>query len=139
LLHSDTFLIHLGHHSDNDLDLIKQRGAHVVATPAAEMKLGEKTFDAVVARERGISLLLGTDGPAYDASEDIFVELKMLSLLSAMKYGPGYVSPGEILMMATSRAADAVLPASSFPGAGVAADLVLIDAHDIGVLPIVRE
>jgi 5-methylthioadenosine/S-adenosylhomocysteine deaminase len=139
LLHSQTFLVHLGEHSDHDLDLIRERGAHVVATPAAEMKLGERTFDAVVARDRGISLLLGTDGPAYDASEDIFFEMKMLSLSMSAKYGPGRLSPREILEMTTFRAAEAVAARSLCPSVGAAADFVLVDAHDIGVLPIVSE
>jgi 5-methylthioadenosine/S-adenosylhomocysteine deaminase len=139
LLHSQTFLVHLGEHSDHDLDLIRERGAHVIATPAAEMNLGERTFDAVMARDQGISFLLGTDGPAYDASEDIFLEMKILSLLMSAKHGPGRLSPGEILEMTTSRAATAVSARSSFPAAGAAADFVLIDAHDIGVVPIVTE
>lgn len=139
LLHSQTFLVHLGEHSDHDLSLIHKRGAHVVATPAAEMKLGERTFDAIVAQQRGISLLLGTDGPAYNTSEDIFTDMRMLSLLTSMRYGPGRLAAGEIIQMATSRAASAVGAGSAFPRAGATADFVLVDARDIGMLPVVRE
>jgi 5-methylthioadenosine/S-adenosylhomocysteine deaminase len=65
-----------------ELALIAERGATVVTSPAANMKLGVGGAfpyrDAVAA---GIPIGLGTDGVASNSSLDMFEEVKLLSLL----------------------------------------------------------
>lgn len=138
LLHDQTFLVHMGYSSGADLELIAARGAHVVTTPASEMRLGENMFDPVEAERRGISLLIGTDGPAYHPCEDLFADLKVLSLRSSLTHGPGRLRPGQILAMATWKAARSVGRPHAFPRAGAVADVVLLNGRDLGLFPLVR-
>jgi cytosine/adenosine deaminase-related metal-dependent hydrolase len=138
LLHEQTFLVHMGHWSALDLDLIAARRAHIVITPSAEMKLGEKTCDPLEASARDISVLIGTDGPAYHNGEDLFADLKLVSLLASAKHGPGRLRPEQILAMATWKAADAVGQPRTFPEIGAVADLTLLDTRSLGLLLLVR-
>ncbi len=64
-----------------ELELIAERGATVVANPAANMKLavgGVLPYPA--ARRTGVRVGLGTDGPGSNDSLDLFSELKLFAL-----------------------------------------------------------
>ncbi|HZF12256.1 MAG TPA: amidohydrolase family protein [Thermoanaerobaculia bacterium] len=139
LLHERTFLVHLCAHSDSDLELAAARGACVVATPTAEMKLGERTLDPERAARFGLKLLLGTDGPAYQNSNDLFTDLKQMALLWAREHGPGAVRVEELLAAVTWRAAEALGRRGGRLRAGEPADLTLLAAGTLSLEPLVSE
>jgi 5-methylthioadenosine/S-adenosylhomocysteine deaminase len=139
LLHNQTFLVHLCAHSDADLELAAARGAWVVVTPTAEMKLGERTLDPGRAARFGLKLLLGTDGPAYQNSNDLFADLKLLALLWAREQGPEVVRIEELLAAVTWRAAEAFGRRGGRLRAGEPADIALLAASTLSLEPLVRE
>jgi 5-methylthioadenosine/S-adenosylhomocysteine deaminase len=139
LLHEQTFLIHLCAHSDSDLALAASRGAWVVVTPSAEMKLGERTLDPEKAGRFGLRLLLGTDGPAYQNSNDLFCDLKLLALIWAREQGPERVRVSDLLAMATWRAAGALGRRAGRLRSGEVADITLLSGRSISLQPLVRE
>jgi 5-methylthioadenosine/S-adenosylhomocysteine deaminase len=139
LLHERTFLVHLCAHSDSDLALAAARGAWVVVTPTAEMKLGERPLDPGRAARFGLKLLLGTDGPAYQNSNDLFSDLKLMALLWAREHGPEAVRVGELLATVTWRAAEALGRRGGRIRPGEAADLILLSAGSLSLEPLVRE
>lgn len=139
LLHEQTFLVHLCAHSDADLELAASRGAWVVVTPTAEMKLGERTLDPGHASRFGLKLLLGTDGPAYQNSNDLFADLKLLALLWAREHGPGAVRIEELLAAVTWRAAEAFGRRGGRLLAGEPADVILLAASTLSLEPLVRK
>jgi 5-methylthioadenosine/S-adenosylhomocysteine deaminase len=64
-----------------ELELIAERGCTVVANPVANMKLavgGVLPYPA--AREAGVAVGLGTDGPGSNDSLDLFSDLKIFAL-----------------------------------------------------------
>ena len=139
LLHDQTFLVHLCEHSESDLERVAARGAWVVATPVAEMKLGERPLDPGTAARHGVKLLLGTDGPAYHNSNDLFGDLKVMALLWAREHGAQAVDAGELLSLATWRAAMAVGRPGGRIRPGEPADLVLLAADTLSLQPLVQE
>jgi 5-methylthioadenosine/S-adenosylhomocysteine deaminase len=139
LLHEQTFLVHLCAHSRSDLELVAARGANVIVTPAAEMKLGEASIDPGYAAAAGIRWLIGTDGPAYQNANDLFGDIKLLALLWARSQGPAAVDVGELLAAATWRAAEAL----GLPPGRIAVDapahLTLLAADSLALQPLVRD
>ncbi len=67
LLGPDTILAHGVWLDDAELDLIAERGATVVTNPVANLKLAVGgPFPYRAARERGVAMGLGTDGPGIE-------------------------------------------------------------------------
>lgn len=79
-----------------ELELIAERGCTVVANPVANMKLavgGVLPYPA--AREAGVSVGLGTDGPGSNDSLDLFSDLKTFALSQRHASGDPTVLPAE--------------------------------------------
>jgi 5-methylthioadenosine/S-adenosylhomocysteine deaminase len=79
-----------------ELELIAERGCTVVANPVANMKLavgGVLPYPA--AREAGVAVGLGTDGPGSNDSLDLFSDLKVFALSQRHAGGDATVLPAE--------------------------------------------
>jgi 5-methylthioadenosine/S-adenosylhomocysteine deaminase len=79
-----------------ELELIGERGCTVVANPVANMKLavgGVLPYPA--AREAGVAVGLGTDGPGSNDSLDLFSDLKTFALAQRHASGDPTVLPAE--------------------------------------------
>lgn len=139
LLDHQMFLVHLCEHSNSDLDLIASRGAHVVITPTAEMKLGEKTLDFQSAMSHGIRPLIGTDGPAYNNSNSLWGDMKLLALLWAQLHGPASVKIEQILAAATCHAAMATCRQGGVLAPGYLADITFLNRNSLALQPLVKE
>ena len=103
------------------------------------MKLGERTLDPDRAARFGLKFLLGTDGPAYQNSNDLFSDLKLMALLWAREHGPGAVRVEELLAAVTWRAAEALGRQGGRIRIGEPADLTLLGAGTLSLEPLVRE
>jgi 5-methylthioadenosine/S-adenosylhomocysteine deaminase len=114
---------------EHELDLIAERGATLVVNPCANMKLAVRgVFPYPGARERGIELGLGTDGPGSNNSLDLFQEMKFFSLMQKHDFGDPAVAPaGEVWEIATG-ARSPLLPGSGHLEPGVPADFLLLRA-----------
>jgi 5-methylthioadenosine/S-adenosylhomocysteine deaminase len=78
----------------DELELIARRGCTVVANPVANMKLavgGILPYPA--AREAGVAVGLGTDGPGSNDSLDLFSDLKTFALSQRHTSGDPTVLP----------------------------------------------
>ena len=103
LLGPNTILAH-GVWLDNDeLDLIAERGATVVTNPVANLKLAVGgVFPYPAARERGVEMGIGTDGPGSNNSLDLFSDLKTFALLQKnAAFDAAAVDAGETLRLGT--------------------------------------
>jgi 5-methylthioadenosine/S-adenosylhomocysteine deaminase len=66
----------------SELELIGERGATVVTNPVANLKLAVGgVFPYPVARDAGVAVGLGTDGPGSNNSLDLLADLKTFALL----------------------------------------------------------
>jgi 5-methylthioadenosine/S-adenosylhomocysteine deaminase len=90
-----------------ELELIAERGCTVVANPVANMKLavgGVLPYPA--AREAGVAVGLGTDGPGSNDSLDLFSDLKTFALSQRHAADDATILPaGEAWRIATGVAA----------------------------------
>lgn len=129
LLGPKTVLAHGVWLDDDELSLIADRGATIVTTPVANEKLAVgRTFPLPDAREAGIPLGLGTDGPASNDSLDPLSDLKVLALAQRNVTGDAAVlDSGDAWRMATGQASP-LLGAAPPLDVGSPADFILLDA-----------
>lgn len=119
----------------DELALIAERGATVVANPAANMKLavgGVLPYPA--ARAAGVSVGLGTDGAGSNDSLDLLADLKLFALTQKHAAGdPTAIDAAEAWAVATG--ARAPLLGATPLEVGAAADFLLLraDAPELGI------
>ena len=79
---------------DAELELIAERGATVVANPAANMKLAVGgLFPYPRGAGAGVSIGLGTDGVSSNSNLDMFEEVKLLALSQKLASGDSSTLP----------------------------------------------
>ncbi|MGN6275011.1 MAG: amidohydrolase [Solirubrobacterales bacterium] len=119
----------------DELALIAERGATVVANPAANMKLavgGVLPYPA--ARAAGVSVGLGTDGAGSNDSRDLLADLKLFALTQQHAAGdPAAIDAAEAWAVATG--ARAPLLGATPLAVGAPADFLLLppDAPELGI------
>jgi 5-methylthioadenosine/S-adenosylhomocysteine deaminase len=115
---------------DAELDLIAERGATVVANPAANMKLavgGVLPYPA--ASRAGVALGLGTDGVSSNSNLDSFEEVKLFALSQKHASGDPAVLPATEAL-AIARGLRSPLMGGTPIEAGQPADFLLLRASD---------
>lgn len=82
LLGERTLLAHGVWLDDSELELIAERGSTIVTNPVANLKLAVGgVFPYPRARDAGVAIGLGTDGPGSNNSLDLFADVKTFALV----------------------------------------------------------
>jgi 5-methylthioadenosine/S-adenosylhomocysteine deaminase len=126
LLGPDTVLAHGVWLDESELELIAERGATVVTNPVANLKLAVGgLFPYLAARERGVAVGLGTDGPGSNNSLDLLSDMKVFALLQKNAASdPAAVTAGETLALARGECSQLLRRPALEPGAD--ADFLLL-------------
>ena len=126
LLGPDTILAHGVWLDQSELELIAERGATVVTNPVANLKLAVGgLFPYRDARDAGVAMGLGTDGPGSNNSLDLMDDMKVFALLQKNAAGdPAAVTAGETLALARGDRSPLLSRPALEPGAD--ADFLLI-------------
>ena len=126
LLGPNTVLAHGVWLDEDELDLIAERGATVVTNPVANLKLAVGgLFPYLAARERGVEMGIGTDGPGSNNSLDLLSDLKTFALLQKnAAFDPAAIDAAETLRLGTGDAS--ALLRSPALREGAPADFLLV-------------
>ncbi len=139
LLSPKLLAAHCVHLSDADVNLMAKHDVKVSYNPISNMKLASGIPRIKDLLDAGITVGLGTDGPASNNSLDMFETMKVAALLQKVKYGDPRVMPAKkIVEMATIDGARA-LGLDSLIGSlevGKRADLILIDVNKPHLTPL---
>ncbi len=124
----DVFYAHGIFFNDAELDVLRERGAHIAHCPSSNMRLGSGVCRVRDMLDRGINVSLAVDGSASNDSSDFLGEMRHALLLQRVVKGSGALNAREVLSMATTAGADAL----GFGGIGKvepgqAADLAVFD------------
>jgi len=128
LLGPGTLLAHGVWLDRDELELIAERGSTVITNPVANQKLGVgRTFPWIEAREAGVPLGLGTDGPGSNDSLDPLTDLKAFALAQRGLTDQGAGPPaGEAFRIATGQASGLLVGPDPL-AVGQPADFALVD------------
>lgn len=129
LLGPRTLLAHGVFLDPDELALIAERGATVATNPVANMKLAVGgVFPLSEAREAGVPLALGTDGPASNNGLDPLADLRTLALIQRHTAGRADAIPAsEAWAIATGQRSELVGGPVSPLTPGAPADFLLLD------------
>lgn len=124
--------------TDEDLDIMKEKGVTVATNPVSNMKLASGVCNVSKVLEKGINLAIGTDSVASNNSLNMIEEMKMMAIGTKVYYkDPTLVMPIDAIRAATVGGALAQRRADS--GAlkvGNKADLIVIDISGPNMYPV---
>lgn len=84
-----------------DIELYAKSGAKIVNTPVCELKIADGLAPIPELVKVGVTVALGTDGAMWNNSNDIFREMKCMSVIHNLRSGVRAFIPEDILDMAT--------------------------------------
>lgn len=129
---------HCIHMTDEDLDLMAEKGIYAVTNPASNMKLASGIARITDMLKKGIKVAIGTDGPASNNCLDMFREMFLVTGLAKLKENnAAALDANEVLKMATVNGAHAMgLMNADVLAEDKFADLIMIDLQQPNMQPI---
>lgn len=129
---------HCVYMTDEDLDIMAQKGICVVTNPASNLKLASGVAPISRMLEKGVHIAIGTDGPASNNCLDMFREMFLVTGLAKVRENDAAaVSADNVLRMATVEGAYAMgLKNADVLAEGKFADLIMLDLHQPNMQPI---
>lgn len=129
---------HCVHMTDNDLDIIKEKGVSVAANIGSNLKLASGIPDIPKMMAKGINVSLGTDGASSNNNLSIFNEMRLAGLLyKGLSMDPLMMNADEVIRLATANGARAV--GTGCLGEikeGNIADIILVDTTSPSIAPV---
>ena len=139
LLHNRLIGSHVVYANDNEIMMLGDAGVKIANTPLCEMKIADGIAPVPAMVRQGLTVGLGTDGPLWNNSNDIFREMKGMSLLHTVNSGIRSLSKTDILDMATAGGAAVFGKENEFGmiKEGMKADIILVETEKPHLQPIV--
>ncbi|MEE9594556.1 MAG: amidohydrolase, partial [Candidatus Hydrothermarchaeales archaeon] len=125
--------------SKKEINIMKKRDVKVAHNPIANMKLASGIARVPEYVEAGITVSLGTDGPASNNNLDMFEDMKMCALIHKVNKGdPSVVPAGQVLEFATINGAKALGLENEIGSleVGKKADMILVDLDAPNLTPL---
>lgn len=123
--------------TDTELDLLQSQQVSIAHNPASNMKLASGIARVHDMNMRGITVGLGTDGPASNNKLDLFADMRLAALLAKVSGDPQALPAFDALRMATIQGARALgiddRVGSLTPGK--IADMIAVDLSDVETQP----
>jgi 5-methylthioadenosine/S-adenosylhomocysteine deaminase len=136
LLEDDDWLAHCVHLDETEVELVSDRESAVAHCPASNMKLASGMAPVQRLRDAGVTVALGTDGPASNNDLDMFDEMRDAAMLGPLQTGDAAaVSADAVVEMATQAGATALGFDCGRIEPGAAADLAVLDLEQAHLTP----
>lgn len=117
--------------TDHELDIIKDKGLHIITCPGSNTKLASGIAPLHKYNQMGLNLAIGTDGPSSNNSLNMFKEMYLATgLQKLLNEDPSVMDAKDVLYMATVGGAKAMnLKDCDILEVGKTADIVMIDMN----------
>ena len=124
--------------SEEDYEVMQKRGLYVVTNPGSNTKLASGIAPISEYLKRGITVAIGTDGPASNNCLDMFREMFLVAGLAKLRAkDASAIDAREVLKMATVNGAKAMhLDDCDVLAPGKKADIIMIDLNQPNMQPI---
>lgn len=129
---------HVVYASLEEIHQLGKTNTKVVNTPLCEMKIQDGTAPIPEMVKENVCVCLGTDGAMWNNSNDIFREMKGMSLLHSLNSGVRSLSKADILDMATRNGAKCFGLEQDYGTieAGKKADFILVETRTPHMQPL---
>ena len=129
---------HMVHVTENDRRIMKENGIAVITSPASNTKLASGIAPLTDYVRDGITVAIGTDGPASNNCLDMFREMFLATGLQKLLMKDASALPArEVLRMATAGGAEVMgLNKCRCLAPGMLADMIMIDLQQPNMQPI---
>ncbi len=123
---------------DNEYRIMAETGTHALHCPCCNTKLGSGIAKVPEMLERGINVALGSDGAPSNNNLDMFVEMRLASLIHKYRLGADAMPAEDVLRMATFGGAKAIGMADQIGSLeeGKIADIIILDDGGLYAAPI---
>ena len=128
---------HCVHVSDEDIEIMAEKGVTAVHNPVSNLKLGSGVMRYQKMKEAGVNIALGTDGVASNNRLSILRELQYAALIhKGVGFDAAATKASDMIRMATRNGAIAQGREDAGEIAvGMRADLILLDMNSINNIP----
>lgn len=132
-----TLLAHAVHLTDEEIEILAKYGVAVSHNPGSNLKLASGIARVPELLKAGVTVSLGTDGPASNNNLDMFEEMRLAALIHKGVSGdPTAIPAEEALRMGTVYGARSVfLNDIGCLAVGLKADIVALDTDQAHFLP----
>ncbi len=124
--------------TEEDMDILKEKGATVAACPVSNSKLASGISNVPGLLERGVRVALGTDGVSSNNSLNMLADAKVMALEARIRTGdPAVLTPKQVLYSMTR--AGALSQGREDCGLlkeGFKADLLVLDIDQPNMQPV---
>lgn len=129
---------HCVHFNEEDIRIFKDKGLYAVTNPGSNTKLASGIAPITQFLDAGVSVAIGTDGPASNNCLDMFREMFLTTGLAKLRDSDASaVSADKVLRMATVNGAKAMgLEKCDVLAEGKLADMIMIDMNQPNMQPI---
>jgi 5-methylthioadenosine/S-adenosylhomocysteine deaminase len=124
--------------TDEDIDLLREKNVAIAHNPTSNLKLASGAAPVPKALNKGVNVILGTDGASSNNNLNMFEEIHLSSILhKGVNLDPLLINAGTAVKMAT-RSGAAALGAKDLGiiEAGAKADLILVDLDKPHLIPL---
>jgi 5-methylthioadenosine/S-adenosylhomocysteine deaminase len=124
---------------DSEMRVLEETGTHVLHCPCCNTKLGSGIAQVPEMLARGINVALGSDGAPSNNNLDMFMEMRLASLIHKYRLGADAMPAAAVLRMATNNGAKALDQGGSGFGSleiGKKADLIILDNGGLHAAPL---
>ncbi len=131
-------IYHGVHLTDEEIDILKEKGIYCVINSASNCKLASGIAPLKKLHDKNVNLAIGTDGPASNNALDIFREMYLTSVLCKIREkDASCIDASVILDMAVKGGAGCMgLEDSGLIRAGLPADIIMIDMSRPNMQPV---
>lgn len=132
-----TLLAHAVHLTDEEIEVLAKHQVAVSHNPGSNLKLASGVARVPALLKAGVTVSLGTDGPASNNNLDMFEEMRLAALIHKGVSGdPTAIPASEALRMGTEYGAkSAFLEDIGTLAAGMKADMIALNTDQAHFLP----
>lgn len=124
----DAYVAHGVHLDSNDIELLASKGVGVAHCPSANMKLASGTAPVADMLDAGVTVGIGTDGPASNNTLDMLKEARHAALVAKNREADASVVPARAALDAATRGGAELLGTDAgVIEEGRPADLAVVD------------
>jgi 5-methylthioadenosine/S-adenosylhomocysteine deaminase len=123
---------------DEEIRIMSETGTHALHCPCCNTRLGSGIARVPEMLARGVNVALGSDGAPSNNNLDLFIEMRLASMIHKYRLGPAHFPAEDVLRMATNRGAAAIGLADQIGSIeeGKKADLIILDDGGLHAAPL---